>query len=63
MNDIEIIENALMFYAEEGISTDKDAQTELDNAWIRIKDKIEGYEVPYTGGDSALSPDDLEELS
>ena len=40
MNDIEIIENALMFYAEEGISTDKDAQTELDNAWIRIKDKL-----------------------
>jgi hypothetical protein len=22
---------------------------------------IEGYEMPYTGGDSALSPDDLQE--
>lgn len=23
---------------------------------------VEGYEMPYTGGDSALSPDDLEEV-
>lgn len=38
--DIEILENALMFYAEEGISTDKDAQTELDNAWITIKQEL-----------------------
>ena len=38
--DIEIIENALMFYAEEGISSDKKALKELDNAWIRIKNKL-----------------------
>ena len=30
---IEIVENALMFYAEEGIRSDKKAQKELDNAW------------------------------
>ena len=28
---------------------------------VNNKCDIEGYEVPYTGGDSALSPDDLEE--
>ena len=30
---IEIVENALMFYVEEGISSDKKAQKELENAW------------------------------
>jgi len=28
---------------------------------VNNKCDIEGYEVSYTGGDSALSPDDLEE--
>ena len=36
---IEIIENALMFYAEEGISSDKKAQKELDSAWNIVKEK------------------------
>ena len=36
---IEIVENALMFYAEEGISSDKKAQKELDNAWNIVKEK------------------------
>ena len=35
---IEIVENALMFYAEEGISSDKKAQKELDNAWNIVKE-------------------------
>ena len=36
---IEVIENALSFYAEEGISSDKKAQKELDNAWNIVKEK------------------------
>tara|TARA_Y100000114_G_C11561174_1_gene231880 strand:+ start:109 stop:459 length:351 start_codon:yes stop_codon:yes gene_type:complete len=36
---IGIIENALMFYAEEGISSDKKAQKELDDAWNIVKEK------------------------
>jgi|TARA_E500000318_G_C3480177_1_gene180083 hypothetical protein len=35
----------------------------LIHSIINNKCDIEGYEIPYTGGDSALSPDDLEELS
>jgi hypothetical protein len=37
-HSIEVIENALVFYAEEGISSDKDARKDLDNAWDRVKD-------------------------
>ena len=36
---IEIIENALMFYVEEGISSDKKAQKILDKAWNIVKEK------------------------
>tara|TARA_R100000329_G_scaffold48428_1_gene44841 strand:+ start:827 stop:1060 length:234 start_codon:yes stop_codon:yes gene_type:complete len=35
---IKIIENTIVFYAEEGISTDKKAQKELDQAWDKVKD-------------------------
>jgi hypothetical protein len=37
---IEVIENALSFYAEEGISSDKKAQTQLDDSWNIVKQKI-----------------------
>ena len=37
---IEIVENALIFYVEEGISSDKKAQKELDSAWNIVKEKI-----------------------
>jgi len=36
---IEVIENALSFYAEEGISSDEKAQKELDDAWNIVKEK------------------------
>ena len=36
---IEIVENALSFYAEEGISSDKKAQKILDKAWNIVKEK------------------------
>jgi len=35
---IEIVENALMFYAEEGIRSDKKALKELNNAWNIVKE-------------------------
>jgi len=34
--DIKVIENALMSYAEDNISNDKEAQKELDNAWKNL---------------------------
>tara|TARA_R100000426_G_scaffold57320_2_gene40818 strand:+ start:658 stop:834 length:177 start_codon:yes stop_codon:yes gene_type:complete len=42
---IEIIENALVFYAEEGISSDKDAQKDLDKAWSRVKELARKGEI------------------
>ena len=36
---IKVIENALSFYAEEGISSDEKAKAELDNAWYIVKEK------------------------
>ena len=42
---IEIIENALVFYAEEGISSDKDAQKDLDKAWNRVKELARKGEI------------------
>ena len=35
---IKIIENTVIFYVEEGISSDKKAQKELDQAWDRVKE-------------------------
>ena len=34
--DMKVIENALMSYAEDNISSDKEAQKELDNAWKNL---------------------------
>jgi len=36
---IEVIEDALIFYAEEGISSDNEAKAELDNAWFMVRNK------------------------
>ena len=36
---IEIVENALSFYVEEGISSDKKAQKILDKSWNIVKEK------------------------
>jgi len=36
---IEIVENALSFYVEEGIRSDKKAQKILDKAWNIVKEK------------------------
>ena len=35
-----IIENTVIFYVEEGISSDKEAQKELDQAWDRVKELV-----------------------
>tara|TARA_R100001460_G_scaffold7255_4_gene18632 strand:- start:2 stop:217 length:216 start_codon:yes stop_codon:yes gene_type:complete len=37
---IKIIENTVIFYVEEGISSDKKAQKELDQAWDRVKELV-----------------------
>jgi hypothetical protein len=34
---IEVIEDALIFYTEEGISSDNEAKAELDNAWFIVR--------------------------
>ena len=34
----QIIENALIFYAEEGISSDKNAQKDLNKAWQKLQE-------------------------
>ena len=43
-------------YLENELGYDED----LINSYFEDKCDIEGYEVPYTGGDSALSPDETE---
>ena len=37
---IKIIENTVVFYVEEGISSDKEAQKELDEAWDRTQELV-----------------------
>tara|TARA_R100000781_G_scaffold105605_1_gene69426 strand:+ start:28 stop:381 length:354 start_codon:yes stop_codon:yes gene_type:complete len=50
---IEVIENALIFYAEEGISSDKKAQKELDDAWNIVKEK-KNYGYGYDDSNSIV---------
>ena len=61
---IKIIENALMFYAEDGISSDKKAQKELDNAWNIVKEKRNyGYGYDDTNSIAIVwEIDDIKEL-
>ena len=44
---IEIVENALSFYVEEGISSDKKAQKILDKAWNIVKEEKINYGYGY----------------
>ena len=37
---LQIIENTVIFYVEEGISSDKKAQKELDEAWDRTRELV-----------------------
>ena len=37
---LQIIENTVVFYVEEGISSDKEAQKELDEAWDRTQELV-----------------------
>jgi hypothetical protein len=48
---IKVIENALRFYAEEGISSDEKAKGELDNAWNIVKEK-KNYGYGYDDSNS-----------
>ena len=50
---IKIVENALSFYAEEGISSDEKAQKELDDAWNIVKEK-KNYGYGYDDSNSIV---------
>jgi len=58
---IEIVENALMFYAEEGISSDKKALKELNNAWNIVKEK-KNYGYGYDDSNSVAIIWEIEDV-